>query len=619
MTITANPSVRQVLAQVVQDPRYVALARKPVVSWPHFGLVGAAYSIFGLSTWGWAAGHLPLVVMIILNQFAMYVSFTPLHDAVHGAASGSSRVNDAIGTVSGTLLIPGISTTIYRTLHMEHHRWVGDKQRDPDIWFVHARKPLWPLVFAGPEWIWAVWYIRKLWSTRCVRERAMFVAMLAIYIGVYVGFLASSYRMAFVEAWLIPHWIGFTVLVYVFAHIQHPEESTWQEAPFQSTVEVRGTSLGKLYWLGQTDHCMHHAMPHISFHRYHHLWDLSDGIFRKQGIPERGLFRGPGPIDVPRAAYSTVRQARVVEARIVGGAGVATFVFEGVDDPLPLFTPGSHIDIHLPSGRVRQYSLCNAPAGQYRIAIKPEPNGRGGSLEAHATLTVGSEVTISTPRNNFELTGADRYVLVAGGIGITPLLSMAHHLWERGVPFALHVCAQDAQAVPFRDELARMPFAGVVQIHPDTTPGRTSLVPAQHLGAPGAGAALYVCGPGGFMDWVSASAVGLGWPLDAVHRESFSGGVLDITDSRPFDVVLARRNVTLHIPADRQILDVLAEHDVDVPWACSQGVCGTCVTGVLGGEPEHRDAVLSPEIRASNTAMCLCVSRAKSAKIVLDL
>jgi len=121
------------------------------------------------------------------------------------------------------------------------------------------------------------------------------------------------------------------------------------------------------------------------------------------------------------------------------------------------------------------------------------------------------------------------------------------------------------------------------------------------------------------MDWIGAQALGLGWPGDTVHRESFSAPVFDITDSRPFDVVLARRGITLHIPAGQQILDVLAQHKIEVPWACSQGVCGTCITPVLDGEPEHRDAVLSPEARAANTAMCLCVSRAKSERIVLDL
>jgi len=619
MTITANPSVRQVLAQAVQDKRYAAIARKPWWSWPHWVLVGLAYGSFTLGTWGYLSGHLPFLVMLLINQFALYVAFTPLHDAVHGAGSSSLRMNNTLGTVSGSLLLPGITTPVYRTLHMEHHRWVGDRERDPDHLFVHAPKWALPLVVAGPEWIWAHWYITKLWATRCHRDRALFVGMLTVYLGVHIGFLISPYRWDFVEVWLIPHWIGFAVLVWVFAHIQHPEESTWERAPFQSTVEVRGTLAGKFYWLGQTDHCMHHAMPHISYHRYHHLWNLSDGVLRKQGIPERGLFRGPGPIEVPRAAYAGVVPVRVVDVRQVGGAGIATFRFEGIDGPLPEFTPGSHIDVHLPSGRVRQYSLCNAPGERYQIAVKPEANGRGGSLEAHEALQVGTVTTISTPRNNFELTRAARYVLVAGGIGITPLLAMAHHLWLEGTSFTLHVCAQDGDAVPFRDELSMLPFAAEIEVHLDSSPGRSSIVLPSALGEWSSGAELYTCGPGGFMEWVSSGALALGWPLDTVHRESFSAPVLDITESHAFDVVLARSNQTLHIPADRQILDVLAEHDVVVPWSCSQGVCGTCITPVLDGEIEHRDAVLSPEVRAGNCAMALCVSRAKGDRLVLDL
>ncbi|HET9769866.1 MAG TPA: 2Fe-2S iron-sulfur cluster-binding protein, partial [Acidimicrobiia bacterium] len=157
------------------------------------------------------------------------------------------------------------------------------------------------------------------------------------------------------------------------------------------------------------------------------------------------------------------------------------------------------------------------------------------------------------------------------------------------------------------------------EVHLDASPGRTALAPARALGEWSDGAELYVCGPGGFMDWVRDRALDLGWPLDTIHRESFSAPVYDITDSRPFDVVLARRGITLHVPSGRQLLDVLQEHNIEVPWACSQGVCGTCVTPVLEGEPDHRDAVLSPEVRAANTAMCLCVSRARSERIVLDL
>lgn len=617
MTITANPSVRQVLATVVQDPEYPAVAKKPVLSWPHIGLVALAYGVFIAATWGYLAGSLPFLVMLVLNQFAIYVSFTPLHDAVHESASSDQRVNNLVGTVSAFIFVPGLSTTIYRILHMEHHRWVGDRERDPDILFVHAPKAVLPLVLMIPEWVWTHWYFTKLWKRRPPKERAMFILTLAIYVGVQAAFLLSPWAWEFVLVWLIPQKIATIVLVYFFAHIQHPEEANWDEAPFQTTVKVRTRS--KVYWLGQTDHCLHHAAPHIPFHRYHRLWELGDGVLTRQGIPERTLFRAPEYIELPRRAYDTVREVRVVERRQVGGAGIVTFVLEGVDEPLPLFTPGAHVDVHLPSGRVRQYSLCNAPGERYQIAVKPEPNGRGGSLEVHEALQVGTVVTISTPRNNFELTRADRYVLVAGGIGITPLLSMAQLLWAAQTPFELHVCAQDATAVPFRDELAALPFAGAVEVHLDASPGRTSLAPPAALGQWSAGAELYVCGPAGFMDWIRDRALDLGWPLDTIHRESFSAPVYDITDSRPFDVVLARRGITLHIPAGQQILDVLAQHKIEVPWACSQGVCGTCITPVLDGEPEHRDAVLSPEVRAANSAMCLCVSRAKSERIVLDL
>ena len=546
MTITANPSVRQVLAQVVRDPGYPSVTRKPVLSWPHIGLVALAYGVFTATTIGFVAGKVPFLLMVLLNQFAIYVSFTPLHDAVHEAASKNERLNNLIGTVSAFLFVPGLSTTIYRILHMEHHRWVGDTEKDPDIVFVHAPKWILLLVCMTPEWIWTHWYITKLWRRRPPRERAMFVLTLAIYVGVQAAFLISPYRLQFVLAWLIPQKIATIVLVYFFAHIQHPEEANWEEAPFQTTVSIRTGPLGKVYWLGQTDHCLHHALPHVPFHRYHLLWELGDRALTRQGIPERGYFRGPEFIELPRRAYDTVRSARVVERRDVGGAGIATFVLEGVGDSLPPFTPGAHIDVHLPSGRVRQYSLITPASDHYQIAVKPEPNGRGGSLEVHEHLQVGSVVTISVPRNNFELTPrAERCVLVAGGIGITPLLAMAHHLWASKTPFTLHVCAQDAGSVPFRDEVTTLPFAEAVEVHLDATPGRTSLAPASDLGTWAPGSHLYICGPAGFMDWIRDRAVDLGWPADAIHRESFSAPVYDITEERPFDVVLARQGLTL--------------------------------------------------------------------------
>jgi ferredoxin-NADP reductase len=355
-------------------------------------------------------------------------------------------------------------------------------------------------------------------------------------------------------------------------------------------------------------------MPHVPFHKYHRVWDLSDSILRKQGIPERGLFRGPEPFDIPRRAYDTTVAARVVSARDVG-AGVRSFELEGIDGDLPSFTPGAHVDIHLPSGRVRQYSLWGAAGPRSALAVNAHPHRPGRSLEVHEALTVGSVVTVSAPRNNFELVPARRYDLVAAGIGITPMLSFAHHLHAAGIPFTLHVCAHDAASVPFGAELASLPFASAITVH---TPGRQFSL-ERSVGRWAGDSAVYVCGPAGFMDALGHEAARLEYPIDAVHRESFTAGVIDLTDSRPFEAVLGRSGRTFHIPADRQLLDVLAEHDVDVPWSCSQGVCGTCITPVLDGEIEHRDAVLSPEVRASNCAMTICVSRAKGDRITLDL
>jgi vanillate O-demethylase ferredoxin subunit len=614
MTITANPSVRQVLAQVTRDPRYPEVARKPVLSWPHLAVVVGAYAAFGLSTWTYLSHTIPWWLMLLINQAAIYASFTPLHDAVHNSASANQRLNDLTGTVSAALLLPGISTTVYRILHMEHHRWVGDKRKDPDLLLVEAPKPVLPFVLMGPEWIWTWFYFTRLWRKRPLREVALFVWALVVYVGLQVGFLLSPYWKEFLLVWLIPQKLGMLILAYAFAHVQHPHDSDWQNAPFQSTVVLRGTAVGRVYWLGQTDHCIHHALPHIPFHKYRQVWDLGDGTLRHQGIPVRGLFRGPADLGFPRTPYATVRQVRVVEARDAG-AGVRTFLFEGVDGPLPLFTPGSHVDVHLPSGRVRQYSLCNAPDTRYRIAVKADPNGRGGSVEVHEALTVGAELTISEPRNNFELNDAGRYVLVAGGIGATPLLSMAHDLHAARAEFTLHLVARDADSVPFGDELADLPFADRVWVHF----GRTDFDPAKELGSWGGGAELYLCGPNGFMDWVSGQATALGWPLDTVHRESFSAPVVDMTHSAPFEVELARTGISFTVPADKQILDVLAAKNIEVPWSCSQGVCGSCITPVLSGDIEHRDAVLSAGVKAENSKMALCVSRAKCGKVVLDL
>lgn len=291
---------------------------------------------------------------------------------------------------------------------------------------------------------------------------------------------------------------------------------------------------------------------------------------------------------------------------------------------LPPFAAGAHIDIEVADGLVRQYSLCNSPAERHRytIAVLREAESRGGSAAVHDFLHVGDRVQISEPRNHFPLVGTSgRSLLFAGGIGITPILSMAEHLAQVGNEFALHYCCRLPDRVAFHDRLTCAPFASRVDLHLDSGPPEQRLDMRAVLGSYGAGDQLYVCGPSGFIDHVLTSARAQGWPDSALHHEYF---VPPATNVQPiangsFEIRLARSGMTLSIPPDRTVVDVLSEAGVEVPMSCEQGVCGTCLTAVLAGEPDHRDYFLSDEEHAANDQFTPCCSRSKSPLLVLDL
>ncbi|WP_338759440.1 PDR/VanB family oxidoreductase [Massilia sp. METH4] len=289
--------------------------------------------------------------------------------------------------------------------------------------------------------------------------------------------------------------------------------------------------------------------------------------------------------------------------------------------PLPPFTAGAHIDIKLGPGLVRQYSLCNdsSESGHYRIAVLRDPASRGGSIAVHDRLRVGDTVRISAPRNHFALSEAPRSLLFAGGIGVTPILAFAKELRRSNAQFELHYCARSATKLVFRDELAeaagdgraffylddggpRLDIAAVLAAHPNTTP-------------------VYVCGPGGFIDHVLGAARAAGWPEALLRREYFAAAPVsaDADPDGAFDIELAKSGMRLQVPAGCTIIQVLAEHGVDIPVSCEQGVCGTCLTRVLAGEPDHRDMYLTDDEHIANDQMTPCCSRARSACLVLDL
>lgn len=311
---------------------------------------------------------------------------------------------------------------------------------------------------------------------------------------------------------------------------------------------------------------------------------------------------------------------------ITDSASVRIFTLAGAAGaPLPPYMAGAHIDVTLGNGITRQYSLCcSAPSpASYRIAVKRELQSRGGSAWLHASARVGDRLTIGTPRNAFALAdGAGVALLFAGGIGITPLLSMAYALHRAGRPFRLACYARSADDLAFATELAQTPFAGCVAIVTRQSPQDN----AQHIAATmdsaaahGSVAGVYTCGPAPFMDAVAALGSAR-FGAAAVHRESFGAAPAqdDATD-QPFTLHLVRSGREIAVAAGRSALACLHDAGVDIDCSCEVGVCGTCRTTVVGGEPDHRDAVLSDAEKRANDCFLPCVSRARTPVLSLDL
>ena len=286
---------------------------------------------------------------------------------------------------------------------------------------------------------------------------------------------------------------------------------------------------------------------------------------------------------------------------------------------LPTFQPGAHIDVHLPNGLVRQYSITNGPGelSSYVIGVKQESASKGGSKVLVETVREGDVLAISEPRNNFPLRrDATRTVLIAGGIGITPLLSMARFLDKSSLPYELHYFARNADNVAFASELSVL--HGRIEQHLGLDVEAVRARISTLLGPWQFANHVYICGPGPMLELVRDTASDLGWPDEAIHFEYFQN-TTEIDASSAFDVELARSAMTLHVPAGKTILEVMREAGLTVPSSCEQGACGTCLTTVIEGEVDHQDVYLNKTEKASNTCMMTCVSRAKGGRLVLDI
>ena len=238
----------------------------------------------------------------------------------------------------------------------------------------------------------------------------------------------------------------------------------------------------------------------------------------------------------------------------------------------------------------------------------------------HADVTEGSILSIGSPRNLFDLDlSGERYVLFAGGIGITPILAMAHTLIAAGKHFELHYCGRSIERLAFLGILSESPFANHVRLHVDNGPCEQRLDAAQILANPAHGDQLYVCGPSGFMSHIQSTAKASGWSDEQVNREDFSAPSQFLEGDRPFEIELSRSGRVIEVPAQKTALEVLLEHDVVIESSCEQGICGSCVTRVLAGEPDHRDQYMNAVEHARNDSFTPCCSRSNSPRLVLDL
>ncbi|MFD4227943.1 PDR/VanB family oxidoreductase [Streptomyces sp. NPDC058545] len=320
-----------------------------------------------------------------------------------------------------------------------------------------------------------------------------------------------------------------------------------------------------------------------------------------------------GNTTVPEAELELVVARRTDEAD-----GVVSLDLRRPDGAsLPAWAPGAHIDLLPTPDLVRQYSLCSSPeeAEVWRVAVLLEKDGRGGSLHVHETLAEGDVVQVRGPRNHFPLERAERYLFIAGGIGVTPIIPMLAEAERLGSAWEMVYGGRTLASMAFRDELVKR-YDERVRVRPEDEYGLLDLDAL--LVTPQPGTLIYCCGPEPLLKAVEERCAD--WPDGALHLERFTPKELQapLRDAA-FDVELAQSGITVTVPPDKSVLQVVEEAGVQVLSSCQEGTCGTCETAVLDGTVDHRDSLLTPAEQSSHDTMMICVSRASCPRLVLDL
>lgn len=310
----------------------------------------------------------------------------------------------------------------------------------------------------------------------------------------------------------------------------------------------------------------------------------------------------------------------VVKNRHVEGGNIAVMEFESATSAaLPKVEAGAHIDVHLPNGMVRQYSLCQNPndEGKFRLGILRDPESRGGSVSAFDEIKDGMQIQVSEPKNLFPLLKAKHSVLIGGGIGITPLITMAYQLAHEGESFELHYCGASPEKCAFVDEIKNGELAKHTTFHFKSEGASHRAFFESAIKDIDSESHIYTCGPVGFMDWVINLTTTHDFPEHQIHKEYFQ--VETDTSGDSFEVVAERSGKIIMVEAGETILQALAKEGIDIEMSCEQGVCGTCMCDVIEGEPDHRDVYFTDEEKASNEQILVCCSRSKTPRLVLDI
>lgn len=319
----------------------------------------------------------------------------------------------------------------------------------------------------------------------------------------------------------------------------------------------------------------------------------------------------------PEATREFEAPAKIISKKLIAKRVVELLLVRKDGSDWPKWDPGSHIDLILPDGTIRQYSLCgNADERErLRICVLREEKSRGGSSYIHDILQVNSEVNVRGPRNNFELLEHDQYIFIAGGIGITPIAAMVQVVNAKGMNWTLHYGGRDAESMALVSELAAT--RGEVYLYPQDKVGPIPL--SNILRGASDGTGVYVCGPAPLLAAIDEYRTY--WPKGAIKTERFSTNALQNAnnENQEISVTLASSGIEVTVRSDQSILEVVESHGIQILSSCREGTCGTCETPVIAGVPDHRDSVLDEEERELGECMMICVSRAKTPRLILDL